>query len=58
MGEVNKADVRRERISLLWSTVGEVASVLVLVWGIRSIRVYAEERSCLDGVYTMRSSER
>ena len=29
---MNKADVRREIISLLWSTV-EVASILVLVWG-------------------------
>ena len=55
---MNKADVKREIISLLWSIVGEVASVLVLVWGIRSIRVYVEERGFLDGVYTMRSSER
>ena len=27
----------------------------VLIWGIRSICVSAEERSCLDGVYTVRS---
>ena len=29
----------------------------VLTWGIRSICVSAEERSCLDGVYTVRRSE-
>ena len=28
--------------------------VFVLTWGIRSIRVSAEERSCLEGVHTVR----
>ena len=39
-------DVRREQISLLWSTVGKAA--FVLIWGIQSVRVSAEEQSCLE----------
>ena len=51
------ADVRRERIPLVWSTVRERAwpKVLVLTWRIRSIRLSAEEQSvcsvfCLGSV--------
>ena len=52
--------VRRERIPLLWNRVRErtLAKGLVLTWGKRSVRVSAEERSCLEGVYTVRRSER
>ena len=32
--------------------------VLVFTWGMQSVRVSAEERSCLEGVYTVRRSER
>ena len=33
-------------------------NVLVLTWGMRSVRVSAEEQSRLEGVYTVRRSER
>ena len=53
-------DFRRERIPLLWSTMGETA----LARGFCSNtgdtkypRVCAEERSCLEGVYTVRSEK-
>ena len=51
-------DVRRERIPLLWSTVGETALARDVFsnMGIRSVRVSAEEQSCLEGVYLMRKS--
>ena len=32
--------------------------VLVLTWGMRSVRVSKEELSCLEDVYTVRRSER
>ena len=55
-------DIRRERIPLFWRTVREPALVkgvvCFLIWGIRSIRVSAEERSCLEGVYTVTRSDR
>ena len=41
-------EVRREQIPLLWSTVGETALATVS----------AEEQSCLEGVYTVRRSEK
>ena len=45
-------DVRKERIPLLWSTARERwPKVFVLIWGIRSILVSAEERSCLERMY-------
>ena len=53
--------VRKERIPLLWSTVREkelAESMCFLTWGVRTIRVSVEERSCLKGVYTVRKSER
>ena len=60
MNGLNVTDVRTERIPLLKSTVGETALVECFCssTGIRSIRVSAEERSFLDGVYTLRRSEK
>ena len=53
-------NVRMERIALLWRTVRNErwSKVFALSWGIRSIRVPAEERSFLEGVYTVRRSEK
>ena len=51
-------DVQREQIPLLWSTVGET----MLAKGFRSNmevwRLSAEERSCREGVYKVRRSEK
>ena len=55
-------DVRRERIAFISlehsgrNSVGQ--NVIVLARGIRSIRVSAEERICLERVYTVRRSEK
>ena len=56
----NVTNFRREQIPLLLSTVGKTAlanskEFIVLKWGIWSICVSAEEWSCLEGVYTVRS---
>ena len=51
-------DVRREIIPLEHSRRNLWSKVSVLTWGIRCISVSAEERSCLEGVYTVRRSER
>ena len=44
-------DVGRKRIPLLWSTVSEsaLAEGFSFNMGVQSIRVSAEERSCLEG---------
>ena len=57
MGGLNLTGERRERILLLWNTVGEtlLAKVFCSNMGIQSIHVSAEEGSCLGGVYTVRS---
>ena len=49
-------DVRRESFEA--QTEKERSpKVLVLTWEMRSVRVSAEERSCLKGVCTVRKSE-
>ena len=53
-------DARRERLNYIALEHGRRNTLderfLFLTWGILSIRVSAEERSCLEGVYTMRMS--
>ena len=62
MRGLNVTDVRRKRIPLLWRTVrlrnsvGQRVSVLTME--IRSIDVSAEEQSCLEGVHTLKRSEK
>ena len=53
-------DVRKERIPLLCGRVKEriLAKGFSFNKGVRSDRVSAEERRCLEGVYTVRKSER
>ena len=57
---LNVADVRRDRIPLLWSTIREraFAKGFTECQKMRKTCVYGEERSCLEGVYTMIWSER
>ena len=54
------ADVRKEQILLLWSTVRETAlakgSCSSMGDG-SSVHMSAEEQSCLEGMYTVRRSE-
>ena len=45
-------------IALEHSRTNCLPKVFVLTWGQPSIRVSAEERSCLEGVCTVRSSEK
>ena len=49
-------DVTRERIALLWSTVGETALAKGFLFKMGDTKYYvsAEERNCLEGVYTAR----
>ena len=56
---LNVTDFRRERKTVLWKTVREERwpKVLVRTWEMRSICLSAEERSCLEGVDTVRRSE-
>ena len=54
------ADVRKEQILLLWSTVRETALAKgsCSSMGDRSsVHMSAEEQSCLEGMYTVRRSE-
>ena len=57
MGGMNVMDVRREIIPSLWSTVreGAFAKSSSFTMGDTKHRVSAEEWSCLEGVYTVRS---
>ena len=57
MGELNPTDVRRELIPLLWGQYS-CPKFFVLTRRIRSNRESAEERSCLEGMYTVRMSEK
>ena len=53
--------VRREQILLLWSTVGETALAKGSCSNMgdrSSVHVSAEERCCLQEMYTMRRSEK
>lgn len=62
MGGLNVTDVGRERIPLLWSTVNEgpLANGYVRssMRGAKYLCVFAEERSCLERVHTVRRSQR
>ena len=58
MGGLNVTDVRRERTPMLWSTVRRRALAKGFYFEHDDIRVSAEERSWLEGVYTARKSER
>ena len=53
-------DVRRERIPWFCNTVGKtvLAKGFCFNMGIRSVCVSAEELICLEGVYTVRRSQK
>ena len=57
MGGLNVTDVRRERIPLLWSTGGETALVKDCWSKMGGMHVSTEERSCLEGMCTVRSGK-
>ena len=56
---MRRINVKRKRSPLFWNTVRKraLAKDFTFNVGTRSIRVSAEERSCLEGVYTVRWSE-
>ena len=51
MGELNVTDARRDLIFLNSYIKEHWPKVLALAWAMSSMRVSAEEGSCLEGVY-------
>ena len=49
-------DIKREKIPLIWSSVGETALVFVLTWAYE-VSMSAEKLSCLEVVFTVGKSE-
>ena len=64
MGGLNATDVRREIIPLLWSNLSKRVGQMFYfffsfnIGDMKYLCVSAEERNCLEGLYTVRRSER